>query len=236
LSGYLQRLVLSARHAGTVRPMLGSIFAGAQKGGLPGSLEQEVEPEEGAAPHLRPHAPEPPPRRASAPDVPLERTAAPSAYIAPHAGDPYERNVDPVAAEKAMLRALVPNPRPEIVNVPAPHSAEPASHKPNEPAQPVPEPAPRELKIERLMPLMPLNMANLRSAAPLPAPVARPTGSSPDRPSKAATSRDPEEIQIHIGRIEVTAAPPAPVRVTPKPARKSPDLQAYLDRRGPRSR
>jgi hypothetical protein len=43
--------------------------------------------------------------------------------------------------------------------------------------------------------------------------------------------RQPDEIQIHIGRIEVTAAPPAPPRTETKPANKSPDLGEYLKRR-----
>jgi hypothetical protein len=43
--------------------------------------------------------------------------------------------------------------------------------------------------------------------------------------------RQPDEIQIHIGRIEVTAAPPAPTRPEIKPANKSPNLGEYLKRR-----
>lgn len=42
--------------------------------------------------------------------------------------------------------------------------------------------------------------------------------------------REPDEIQIHIGRIEVTAMPPAPARAEPRPARKSPSLDEYLKR------
>jgi len=47
----------------------------------------------------------------------------------------------------------------------------------------------------------------------------------------AKPERQPDEIQIHIGRIEVTAAPPAPQRPEIKPANKSPDLGEYLKRR-----
>ena len=42
--------------------------------------------------------------------------------------------------------------------------------------------------------------------------------------------REPDEIQIHIGRIEVTAMTPAPARPAPRPARKSPSLDEYLKR------
>jgi hypothetical protein len=48
-----------------------------------------------------------------------------------------------------------------------------------------------------------------------------------------AGSRD--EIQIHIGRIEVTAVPQAPTHAPPKPARKSVSLDEYLKRRDPRA-
>lgn len=41
----------------------------------------------------------------------------------------------------------------------------------------------------------------------------------------------PDEIQIHIGRIEVIATPPPAPRVAPAPARKSMSLDEYLNRR-----
>jgi hypothetical protein len=47
--------------------------------------------------------------------------------------------------------------------------------------------------------------------------------------------REPDEIQIHIGRIEVTAVqPPAPR--APKPPDKAISLDAYLERRNGRAR
>jgi hypothetical protein len=49
--------------------------------------------------------------------------------------------------------------------------------------------------------------------------------------SVAKPQLQPDEIQIHIGRIEVTAAPPAPTRPETKPANKSPNLGEYLKRR-----
>lgn len=44
--------------------------------------------------------------------------------------------------------------------------------------------------------------------------------------------REPDEIQIHIGRIEVVAVPPAPARAEAKPPHKSLNLDDYLKRRG----
>jgi hypothetical protein len=45
----------------------------------------------------------------------------------------------------------------------------------------------------------------------------------------------PDEIQIHIGRIEVVAVPPAPVRAETRPANKSLNLGDYLKLRHGRS-
>lgn len=50
---------------------------------------------------------------------------------------------------------------------------------------------------------------------------------------RASTTREPDEIQIHIGRIEVTAALPLPPpRPATSPERKSIDLGEYLKRDG----
>jgi hypothetical protein len=51
----------------------------------------------------------------------------------------------------------------------------------------------------------------------------------------APSSREPDEIRIHIGRIEVTAVPPAQVRSDPKPVKPSLNLGDYLKRRSGRS-
>lgn len=55
-------------------------------------------------------------------------------------------------------------------------------------------------------------------------------------PHLRSSPREPEEIQIHIGRIEVTAAPPAAARPAAVPNRKSPSLDEYLKRRPGRTR
>jgi hypothetical protein len=51
----------------------------------------------------------------------------------------------------------------------------------------------------------------------------------------APTTRQPDEIQIHIGRIEVTAIPQAAPRTATKPARKGINLEEYLSRRDRRT-
>lgn len=47
--------------------------------------------------------------------------------------------------------------------------------------------------------------------------------------------REPDEIQIHIGRIEVTAVPQAPAPAVANPERNIPSLDEYLKRRDRRS-
>jgi hypothetical protein len=48
--------------------------------------------------------------------------------------------------------------------------------------------------------------------------------------SAPAATNGPDEIQIHIGRIEVTAVPPRVATPTQKRAAKGPSLQEYLKR------
>ncbi|MGA8575379.1 MAG: hypothetical protein WB609_06770 [Candidatus Cybelea sp.] len=58
----------------------------------------------------------------------------------------------------------------------------------------------------------------------------------PSASPRAARERRTDDIQIHIGRIEVVAVPPASPRPIAVPARKSLSLDEYLQRRGGRSR
>ena len=71
--------------------------------------------------------------------------------------------------------------------------------------------------------------------APLQAPkYADTTVTPPTRPPSlvaAAAASAHDEIQIHIGRIEVTAMPPPARPAAQKPANNGPSLQEYLKRR-----
>ena len=69
-----------------------------------------------------------------------------------------------------------------------------------------------------------------RSQTPSPEKVREPVARSSQ--SFATHSRSTDEIEIHIGRIEVTAVQPAPTRTTPvKSPRRAPSLDDYLRRR-----
>jgi hypothetical protein len=80
------------------------------------------------------------------------------------------------------------------------------------------------------VPLLPEQrfVAPARALTPTqPVPRERPTHAQPI----AQAARQPDEIEIHIGRIEVTAPPAPPLaRPAPHPARKSLDLGEYLKR------
>jgi hypothetical protein len=69
-----------------------------------------------------------------------------------------------------------------------------------------------------------------RSQTPSPEKVREPVARSSQ--SFATHSRATDDIEIHIGRIEVTAVQPAPTRTTPvKSPRRAPSLDDYLRRR-----
>jgi hypothetical protein len=71
------------------------------------------------------------------------------------------------------------------------------------------------------------------SAPPAPGAAGTPRRTVPHRVSQPERERD--EIEIHIGRIEVTAVPQAAARPAIQPARKSLNLDEYLKRRNRRA-
>lgn len=93
----------------------------------------------------------------------------------------------------------------------------------------------------RLLPELPpsANASRIRSAdAVSSAPSLRTHEKSDASPSARGqtTASDSDEIQIHIGRIEVTATAPAPIQVAPaKPQRRAPSLEEYLRSRDGRA-
>lgn len=56
-----------------------------------------------------------------------------------------------------------------------------------------------------------------------------------DSENQRAAALEPDEIQIHIGRVEVVAVPQTQMPVFPKTVRKTPSLDEYLRRRDGRS-
>jgi len=74
-----------------------------------------------------------------------------------------------------------------------------------------------------------------QTAAPMLSSAQRSLAGDPARRA-AAPAREPDEIFIHIGRVEVAAVPPPAPRAAPAPQRKSINLSEYLRRSNGRTR
>lgn len=104
-------------------------------------------------------------------------------------------------------------------------------------SQPEPAAQERQLTLEPLYrPMVPADLPAARFAdadkatgetIALPSPVAPDNKNGFPRPA-APVESNRDEIQIHIGRIEVTAWPPAPIRPAPPSPRKGLNLEEYL--------
>jgi hypothetical protein len=102
----------------------------------------------------------------------------------------------------------------------------------------VPPPPKQEISFEEIKPNAIATGEDFRpSAAPTLTPTFGSAKNARTGSQSGYTARtEPDEIQIHIGRIEVVAVPPATVAPgSPKPKRETPSLDEYLRRRGGRS-
>ena len=228
MSGYLQRLAsraLNAREA--IHPVVGSIFAPAAPGGDQPSFVLEEDEQVTVAP-------EPATGSASTPPFPPSRADVRPFEISPDADAPL------VPPEQSSA------PRPPAVLRPADAPAQgETAVEPDLVAQLQPEPidargapasAPRLLRVAHSAgrTTSPQPSARVANGAPrdVPAPaqdrLARPVP-APAFHHPPAPHREQDEIQIHIGRIEVTAVPPGPAVAPPaRPPRTAPDLAVYL--------
>jgi hypothetical protein len=105
------------------------------------------------------------------------------------------------------------------------------------------EPGPDDPRIETTEEAPPRPLVDVRKREPAPGKVHTPSSTSPrslgtdgkqNRGSRTVEQprREPDEIQIHIGRIEVIAAPSSQARQTsPRPQRGPSALDEYLRRR-----
>lgn len=250
MTGYFQRMALSAIKPGgsPLRPITGSIYASAnfRPGQEPLAMEQHILSAKPDELDTRPVAPaKPPPSSRVQSDAMPERREA---HLPPRPAQPRTdlaarpRDVpirDEIETERPTRHfAVRPDPKPpERQPTPSRHEAilpeETRIAKEADDSR-----RPDASSAERIfVPVVPGDFQPQSPSSPNPT-------RSDDRPRLAArresngaarvlssASREPDEIQIHIGRIEVTAAPPPPPRApAPKAQRKAPSLAEYLGR------
>lgn len=235
MSGYLQRLASSAMHpAQAIHPVLGSVFSHRY-----GADEPAFQPEEEGVTSGAPAAPSLVPTPESGSEIQESRavhiesstTAAPGRL---RATVPEISKAEPSATaidEEARIFRPLLSPKEKAPPTQAERSPR------NEPsnAGPEHEPAFQRAYTPLLTPEF-HSPARTTSVSSGSSPYIR-AGAKPDMPNRAnrPTATEPEEIQIHIGRIEVTAVPQTQTRPTVKAARKGMSLDEYLKGRNRRA-
>jgi len=226
MSGYLRRLAASVSSpARAIHPMPGSIFARPKFDDLP-----LVHQEESIAPRNAMQA---------QPDVeaqsPLRRlnqqilvpksepTAArsePNSAAEPTRSDANLERTDTLGVREMVSQTAEPAGNKSMAQVPSQSENKPA------PLQTVQQPllvksTSRVPVSQRVSFEFPYTPSTIRIEKP-----------SHKQPNASGRSERPEpnDVQIHIGRIEVIAVPPPVSRSQPKPERKSPSLDEYLKR------
>jgi len=209
VSGYLQRLAARAINPrGTVHPVVGSFFAPERPAAEPDRLLVEEDEQVIARPP------------ASAPGAPMQaaRGGSASAERPAHPVTPLVQPEDQTPApaprtavhpaevsQKEFQKETPPESEWTTARLPEQEAVRKSSSPPGAQAAPVFSP--------QLPPPLPL-----RPGRP-PAPELR---------TQPPARREPEEIQIHIGRIEVTAVPAAPAAAPTARPRRAPNLAEYL--------
>lgn len=212
MSGYLQRLVHTASQpAATVHPFAGSIFAASRENDLDRFASEDFVP---AAKQVAPIASSVPQSEAKL-DSP--RSPAPSTEYRP---------ITPVSvtgAEAQFAAVETAGVRGEPSTAPAPSAA----LLPDAEAEST-QPRPRAIQERMFSPLLAGDAAAEPGIA-IPAARANRQDFHAGR-GPAAMQHESEDIQIRIGRIEVTAVQPPVARAAQAPNR-GPSLDAYLNRR-----
>jgi hypothetical protein len=245
MKAYLLRLATSVtRPTPALHPLVGSLFPGSLSAG-----SGQAEPA-GAETHLdAPAAP------AHAPSFPAATTLDPSAYSmrrdegvthgaqehAAYAPLIERERFDAVFARGSPDMRIAPDATAQtLADVTSGRFAIPASASSKESGSHTPVSGTRDIEPPRIAPLV---ADDLRQPArpfgsdplPPPAKAGAPTSRLPARDSLPVRRRppgpEPGDIQVHIGRIEVMAAPPAAPRPVAAPVRHAMSLDEYLKRR-----
>jgi hypothetical protein len=215
MSGYLSRLASNAMNPGqSIRPVVGSLFAASKyETALPG-LEQETVVRVNQPDRVAEHAQE-------APKIQLHE----SDWMPGRAHNSRDFTLAtpelvPAKQQEGLEAFAIRDVKEQAETSPKEQQPQRSELEPQ-----ATEPQPNSIPANLYKPLVTRNF-DRRAEAQQILPK-RPDHLS-DRVAKAA--REPDEIQIHIGRIEVTAVPPPVSRPPARPARKSLSLDEYLKR------
>jgi hypothetical protein len=247
MSGYLQRLASRAMNpVEPVHPVLGSMFTAPkyrngredlprEEDDLPSIQSESRQAFESARPvswSVLPDSKHPGSRESSATQEPRtsfgNRQPEPLVRNERLPAQQVEQTLRPILAERASPRPSIQDPY-ETAGKAEP-GRETNLHRGGR--------EPEEASHEAFTPLIKENLARSneetsRHEAEVFASAAKENGGQAVRSVPA--TREPDEIQIHIGRIDVTAVPQAASRAVSKPIRKGMNLEEYLSRRDRRT-
>ena len=244
MSGYLQRLVSSVRTPGTaIRPVLGSLYSYSPNYGTAEGLHEVGETVESRQPDVI-ATPSPSPGREDGrlePRGTLRPTAVSGSIDeAPQgiqgsafSGQP-EGPIPASEARSSFTARVAETHGEQRPALEAGFTSGPAAKLREGDVRPLEGPLQQLFRQGRYSPLVtegfrPSEAAFVRNSSPLSPERGRIERTGPARHS-APAERSADDIEIHIGRIEVMAVPPAPPRQTVPPVRKSLRLDEYLRR------
>ena len=148
----------------------------------------------------------------------------------------------PVANEPARRAPFASEPQPAAMDVPVRYREGPVANQSARPAPFANEPQPTArdapVPFAGVRPQTPSNVLSIEWPETAEYPARRPYPSSLPavRTTPPVSPSVPDHIEIHIGRVEVTAAPAAAVAPAAKQTPKGPSLQEYLKHRERRPR
>jgi hypothetical protein len=229
VTGYLQRIVANATNpSGAVHPVLRPIYSNAMTDDTGDRSEFMAD---AAASRVSDAVP---------PSGPLKRSESdgPPRVATSRGAPPIEAPTIHKPAPPAVDRTTPP-PQPAADVAPPPMHGGEAAARMHGAAEP-PAAASFERSFAPLVPASGQSESAPRHARDDPAHWSRFVATHRERTAIMDAARhradEPDNIEIHIGRIEVTAVQPAPVRPTPtRPPRHAPSLEDYLKRRNGRA-
>jgi hypothetical protein len=235
MTGYLQRLATAAATS-SIHPVVRPMFLNAAPEPAPEEVDRVAPPDPRASerrsgvattdplPAARMDATSPPLQRRSPIPMPaarIEPSPQPSAAHAPG-------NVDSAQAGSGREIATT-----DHGGAPTRLGAT-STEREREPEQPE---APRSAAERAFVPLVgPITRPAARAVPPANQQPPAPRFAAPNLARPAEDARSPDEVQIHIGRIEVTAVQPPPAAPPPtRPRRGAMSLADYLKQRNGRA-